>query len=78
MFISPLSCAVSNDDDNVCFNFPKVPVFSGCEVGVSSVATICKRKKRDIMYFSRLFMNILFYSIYLINLTLYVNLNKID
>lgn len=24
----PLSCAVNKDDDNVCFNFPNVPVLS--------------------------------------------------
>lgn len=50
MRYSPLSCAVSKDDDSVCFNFPKVPPASGwfCVDGVSSVATICvKRKERS-------------------------------
>lgn len=44
-FHSPLSWAVSKEDDSVCFNLPKVPPVSGwfCVDGVSSVATICKK-----------------------------------
>lgn len=65
MFISPLSCAVSNDDDNVCFNFPKVPVFSGCEVGVSSVATICKRKKkRYYVFFPSIYEHFILFNLF--------------